>query len=181
MKRPQRPGPALLCGLLVAVLLGACSSDPKGPRPGGGGDTAYTQVTYGHLEFQVPATWKKSTQVSKPFEVKYTGDGVDLQAAGTFSEDTGAYAALARLDLPATLKLKGYQPTSTNKIKVDGAEDAVMRNFTYTDGSTPMQGVWIVATQWPYPRTAVLTLSARTIDPDLLAYLQKTLTFKTYH
>lgn len=166
---------------LTAMTTAACTSDPEGPRPGGGGDTTYTQVTQGHLEFQVPAGWKKSTQVTKPFDVKYTGDGIEVQVAGSFSDDTGAYSALGRLDLPATLKLPGYQPTSTNKISVDGAEDAVMRTFSYTDGGTSKQGVWIVATQWPYPRTAVLSMSARTIDPDVLAYVQRNLTFKTYH
>lgn len=162
-------------------IASACSSSPTGPEPGGDGEVQYVEVTEGHLIFQVPQSWKKSTDTSKPFNVEYSGDGMQLRAAGELGEDSGAYAALARLDLPATVGLSGYRPGTTNRITVDGADDAVARTFTYRDGSSTKHGVWIVATQWPYPKSAALTISATDVDPDVAAHIQDELRFKTYH
>lgn len=167
-----------LCGVLFTS---ACSSSTTGPKPGGGGQVDYVEVTDGHLIFQVPHNWKKSNDASKPFTVKYSGDGMQLQAAGELGDDSGAYTALARLDLPATVGLSGYQPGSTDRITVDGAHDAVARNFTYTDGSSTKNGVWIVATQWPYPKSAALTITGAQVDTDVVSHIQENLQFKTYH
>ncbi|PWJ26422.1 hypothetical protein ATK17_2584 [Branchiibius hedensis] len=172
---------AAVLALLCALLISACSSSPTGPEPGGGGQVEYVEVTEGHLTFQVPSTWQKSTGAGKPFEVKYSGNGMQLQAAGELGDDSGAYAALARLDLPAMVGLTGYQPGATDRITVDGAHDAVLRNFTYTDGSSTKHGIWIVATQWPYPKSAALAITGTQVDPDVAAHIQETLQFKTYH
>lgn len=167
-----------------AAVLGSstgCSSDPTGPSPTGGGDAPYTTVSQGHLEVPVPSSWQRSTNVTKPFTVKYSGDGMQVQIAGEYGDNPSAYATLATLDLPATMGLSGYESGSSDLIKVDGAHQGGIRNFTFTDGSTRKQGVWLVATQWPYPASAVVSVTGNPIDPDFLAYLQQHLAFKTYH
>lgn len=163
------------------LAMAACSSSATGPQPGGGGQVDYVEVSQGHLSFQVPASWKKTTDVTKPFDAKYSGDGMQLQVAGELGDDSSAYAALARLDLPATVGLAGYRPGTTNRITVEGAHDAVVRSFTYTDGPSTRHGVWIVATQWPYPKSAALTMTGTTVDSDVVSHIQKSLAFKTYH
>lgn len=169
----------LICGTAVLGAT-ACSSTTDGPRPGGTGSTAYTTVTEGHLTARIPASWRKSTDVAEPFTVEYFGDGMEVRLAGEFSDDTGAYSALGRLDLPAGLHLDGYRPVQTGKIAVHGAYDAVERSYTYRDGGTARRGVWVVATQWPYPATAVLSISGTTLDDDVVAYLTRTLELRTY-
>lgn len=168
------------CALLL-LTAAACSSDASGPSPTSGADVDYRTVTQGHLQVSLPASWSKSTDVTKPYDVKYSGNGMEVQIAGEYGDESGAYTTLATLDLPATLNLPRYQPGPANRITVDGAHDAATKTFTYVDGNTKKEGVWIVATQFPYPASAVVTVTGAPINHDVLSFIQKNLTFKTYH
>jgi hypothetical protein len=161
-------GRVLAMGLLTAVVLSACSL---------GSDTDYTTVETGHLKVSYPKAWTDQGAGEDPWTKKVGGDGVSMQIAGKFSEDVGAYAALARLDLPATLDLPDYTPEHTDKVEVEGAYDAVVRKYSYTDKGTRHEGVWIIASQWPYPATAVVSLSGEKVDDALVAQIRDRLVF----
>lgn len=168
----------------VAVLvagLSACGSEPSGPAPGkADAKVAYTTVEAGHLTVEYPSSWKK-IDTTKPWTVGVAGDGMQLQVAGEFSEDQGSFPALARLDLPATLKLAGYTPVETTDITVDGAYDAMYRKYTYTNEGQTYHGIWILASQWPYPAVGVVSISGPKLDDGVVNQVIKTLTFKKYH
>ena len=168
---------AVVCCVLLTA---ACSAPPEGPNTGGG-EVDYKQVSDGHLTFLLPKPWVRSSTGTKPFDAAYAGGGMEVRVAGDYSDDGTAYAALARLDLTATFQLTGYKPVHTGKIKVNGAHDAVERSFTYLDGSSTKTGVWIIATQFPYPASAVLTITAPADDVKVMKYIQDSVGFKNYH
>lgn len=169
----------------VSVLLAgvtACGADPSGPRPGRPDSTmAYDTVENGHLSVEYPATWTKMSQLSPPWKVGFEGDGMQMQVAGQFSDDVGSFSALARLDLPASLKLPGYKPVETEDISVPGAYNALYRKYTYTDAGTSRQGIWILASQWPYPAVAAVSVSGVKLDDDVVNQIMKSMSFKKYH
>lgn len=143
---------ACLAGLLV---LSGCSQGPDGGR----------EVEVGHLTLSVPQGWTEEP-ASGQFDKKWVGDEVELQVSGSFSTDPTASAAYGRLDLPATLQLDGYRGQGAKKHEVPGADTAVRADFTYDEAGEPRSGTWIVAGQWPYPSTAVVTLTGADLDTE---------------
>lgn len=167
MRRPRRRAVLAAVGLMV---LTACS----GPSDAGGGDT----VTVGHLTVTVPSGWTEG-EASGPWDQKFAGDGYELQISGTFSDDPTASAAFPRLDLPATLELPGYQDQGVHEpdIEIPGADSSMRRDFTYTDGSTTMEGTWVIAGQWPYPSTAAISLTGASLEPEVVDPILDSLRF----
>ena len=145
---------------------------------GCGGSTTpahWSEERVGQLLVQRPESWQPGPEVEDPWDASWTGDGMTMQVSGAFSEDVGAYAGLARLDLPATMGLADYEPESTDEITVAGAYDAVVRRYSFTDGGEPRQGAWIVASQWPDPLIVVVALSGETLDDEVLQRVQESL------
>lgn len=165
---------AVLCGVLMA-----CSSAPSGPNAAGDGATVdYASVRDGLVEVQYPATWKALSDTETPFDRAYGADGMEIRIAGKFSEDITSRSALGRLDLPATTgALQDYRPVKTEDLTVEGAYDALESRFTFTVDGKPMEGVWIIVSQWPYPKTAAVTLSGPKLDEDFVQHITDTLVF----
>lgn len=134
------------------------------------------KVTVGHLTFTVPEGWEEQ-EADGDWDVKFVGDGMELQVAGEFSEDPTASAAYSRLDLPAMVNLEGYQPDGIGTLEVEGADTALRADFTYADAGEPRDGLWVVAGQYPYPSTAALALSGPELDEEIVTELLASLTF----
>jgi hypothetical protein len=86
-------------------------------------------------------------------------------------------AALGRLDLPATLKLDGYEPVRTDDLEIKDSSGAMARYYTYQDKGAAKNGVWIVASQFPYPASAVISISGTRLDDQAIQDLIDDLTF----
>lgn len=154
-----------LPALLLAVT--ACG--------GSGASAGWTEETVGQLVVQRPQDWEPGPDVEEPWTHSWTGDGMTMQVSGEFSDDVGAYAGLARLDLPATMNLPDYEPESTQQVAVEGAYDAVIRRYTYTDDGQPREGAWIVASQWPEPLIVVVSLSGESLDDEVVQKVQESM------
>lgn len=158
----------LMAGALLA-LAGCSGSDaPAGAQ----------EVTVGHLSVTVPEGWTEEP-AKDPWDTKFVGDGYELQIAGTFSDDPSAVAAYPRLDLPAMLKLPDYESKGVHKppVTVEGSDSSTRRDFTYTDDGTAMEGMWVIAGQWPYPSTAAIALSGRSLEDEVVEPLVESLRF----
>ena len=169
-----RPGRRLVltAGFALALALTGCST-----TDGSGGDGA-REVTVGHLTVTVPAGWSEE-EPDGTWDRKFAGDGVELQIAGTFSEDPTASAARARLDLPATVELPGYESRGIHEppVEVAGADTSLRTDFTYEDEGTTKEGAWVIAGQWPYPSTAAIALSGESLDVPEVESVIESLTF----
>lgn len=166
-----------LLGAASGLLLGACSNVRTDQV-----------IREGHLELRLSKQWRETgAPGAAPWTRRFVlGSSADLQApamqiAGRFSEDVGSYAALARLDLPATLSLADYEPTDTRDTTIKNAYDAVLRRYTWTESvgsqTQTWQGAWIVASQWPYPATAAISIGVPVIDDAVLDELITSTTF----
>lgn len=141
-------------------------------------------IREGHLELTASKQWHEEAKPTKapwsrrfvlqsgsqasPDAAKSAKRPVEMQLAGRFSEDVGSLSALARLDLPATMGLSGYEAMETETVTIPGAYDALVRRYAYSEGSAKREGVWIVASQWPYPSTTVVSLSGQSVSDDLV-------------
>lgn len=159
----------LLTLCLCALLLTATGCGGSSTSAG------WVEESVGQLVVQRPQSWQPGPEVEQPWTDSWAGDGMTMQVSGQFSDDVGAYAGLARLDLPATVQLPDYQPESTDEITVEGAYDAVVRRYSYTDDGRPRQGAWIVASQWPEPLIVVVSLSGETLDAEIVQKVQESM------
>lgn len=169
---------SLIAAMAAGVLMTTgCSGGlfSKGPADG------YTREEVGHLILERPSGWQESTPSGEKWTKAWSGDGMEMQVAGEFSEDVGAQSTLARLDLPATMGLKGYTPEGTDTIKVDGAYDAIRRYYSFDADGKRQEGVWIVATQFPYPSTGVISISGENLDETVVRQVTDSLKWKEYH
>lgn len=143
-----------LVSVLVATLAGCTGS--------GAGDGE--EVTVGQLSLTVPEGWSEESASGK-WDQKFVGDGIELQVSGSFSKDPNASTAFSRLDLPATTQLSDYSQTKAlESAEVEGADSSVRADFTYTEQGSRMEGIWVIAGQWPYPSTAAIALTGESLD-----------------
>ncbi len=157
--------------LTTSVLVGCTSGPPDG----------WQDVTVGHWKLLLPSTFVEASGAVSPWDKRFVdAAGTAIQVAGRFSDDTGSFAALARLDLPATLSLTGYTPDQTDTVNVDSAYDAVRRTYTFTDAGKTMRGAWLVASQWPYPSTAALSFSGAGLSDALVEQVRSRAKFITF-
>ncbi|GAA2179927.1 hypothetical protein GCM10009785_08700 [Brooklawnia cerclae] len=140
-----------------------------------------TAVEAGHWRFRLDDTWTAAEPVGEAWTAAYETEGLLLQVAGEFSDDIGSRSALAKLSVPATISLTDYDVAGIDEIEVPGAYDALVQQFSYTTEGDPRQAVWIVASQWPYPATAALSLSGEQVSTDAVDSLLATLEFEEYH
>ncbi|NHA69448.1 hypothetical protein [Phycicoccus flavus] len=157
---------AVLAGALV-LGAGGCS----------GPDDGWTEVEVGHLTAQYPSDWTEEPPTGDVFTKRFVGQDMEIQISGRFSEDPSASAAFGRLDLPATVGLRGYSSGGTQNATVEGADTALRSDYTFEDEGTTKRGVWVVAGQYPYPATAVVSISGATLDPQVVQHVVDTLTF----
>ncbi len=159
----------LLLALLgaSALLVGGCS----------GSEDGWTTVEVSHLTIQHPSDWTEETQTGELFTKRWVGDGMEIRVSGSFSEDPTASAAFGRLDLPATVGLADYQGGGTQNATVQGADSAVRSDFSFTEDGALRRGVWVVAGQYPYPSTAVVTITGETLDEQVVQHVVESLRF----
>lgn len=144
----RRAAAAILATLLLVT--GCTSSGPT--------------LEEGHWRIELDESWTSIEPMGDPWTAAYESDGYTLQVAGRFSEDDSARTALARMAVPAMTQLPGFSSTDVEKIEVPGAYDAIVQRFTFTDDGEPREGAWIIATQWPYPSSAALTLTGEQVS-----------------
>lgn len=142
-----------------------------------GSDEGWTELTVGHLTVERPSTWTEQTPSGKTWTKKFTGDSLELQISGLFSEDPTASAAVSRLDLPAMVGLEGYDGGAVVKATVPGADTAVRSDFTYTDKGVTKKGIWVIAGQWPYPETSAIAITGENLDGDTVRHIIESLKF----
>lgn len=135
------------------------------------------ETTVGHWVINHPDSWQEVTPLGKPWTAAYKVEDMEVQVAGEFSDDPTPLAALGRLDLPATLKLEGYETVRTDDVTIDDATGAMVRYYTYKADGQTRNGVWIVASQFPYPASAVISISGKTLDEEAVQDLLDDLTF----
>ena len=146
----------------VALLAAGCQGQGDGE-----------ETTVGHLTLSVPEGWTEESASGK-WDKKFVGDGIELQVSGTFSEDPIASTAFSRLDVQATTQLSDYQQTKAlENPEVKGADS------TYTEEEEQMEGIWILAGQWPYPSTAAIALSGESLDSAEVESIIDSLEFTT--
>lgn len=164
----MNPGRRTVLVAAMVVALAGCTGQ------GAGGEQ---EVTVGHLSMTVPDGWTKEPASGK-WDQKFVGDGIELQVSGTFSEDPNASTAFSRLDLPATTQLSDYSQTKAlENAEVEGADSSVRADFTYTEEGTGMEGIWIIAGQWPHPSTAAIALSGESLDSPAVESILDSLEF----
>ena len=142
-------------------------------------DGSDQDVTVGHLTVTVPKGWVEKKATGK-WDKKFVGDGLELQISGTFSDDPTASAAHGRLDLPAMLELPDYDSKGVHEpdVEVEGADTSMRADFTYTDDGAPKEGCWVIAGQWPYPSTAAIALSGKSLDRKVVTAIIDSLHFE---
>lgn len=151
---------------LLLALLTACTP------------ASANQVEEGHWRLSLDQSWQRTQPQSLPWTLAYRSDGLTLQLTGKFSEDADARSGLTRLAIPARLALTDYAATTVEDITIPGADSAVLERFSYTEAGAPRQAVWIIATQWPYPATAALSLSGEQVSQEAIQDLLSTLEFE---
>lgn len=166
------------CGLTLAA---GCSRTKSSSSDAASTPSTWTTDEIGHWVLQRPTAWTKAETKAKKFTHAWQGDGMLMQVASEYSDTAGSRAALAQLDFPAMMQLEDYKPVETKEIKVPGAYDGVTRRISYTENGTAMEGMWIVASQWPYPVNSVIALSGEKLDNDYITHLLDTLQFKEFH
>lgn len=153
--------------ILGLTAISGCSSTPQG----------WSEVTVGHLTLERPSAWTEAPPTGEKWDKKFTGDSIELQVSGLFSEDPTASAAVSRLDLPAMVGLEGYDAGATVKAEVPGADTAVRTDFTYTDKGVARKGIWVIAGQWPYPETSAIAITGANLDDEKVKHVIESLTF----
>lgn len=162
-----------LVGLVGAIALAGCGGSGSSAAAADG----WTRVTVGQLSVERPSDWAQEPAGGDLWTERFVGDGVELQIAGKLSEDPTASAAVSRLDLPAMGGLDDYEGGGVRSIEVKGADTAVRSDFTFTVDGQSRMGVWLIAGQWPYPRTAAVALSGATLDEKLVAHIIDSMSF----
>lgn len=181
---PTTTGPAvpvlrrtvLVATLALGLTVGAgCAGDTdssSGDAPAG-----WTAVTDNRITVQHPSSWETQPPSGEKWTHRFVGDGMEMQVSGSFSDDETASFALSKLDLPAMVQLDGYDGGGADAIEVDGADTALRSDFTYEVDGTPMKGVWLIAGQWPYPATAVVTITGERLDEAVIQHVVDTMSF----
>ena len=181
---PTTKGPAvpvlrrtvLAATLVLGLTVGAGCAGGTDPTSGDAPD-GWTSVTDERITVQHPSDWETQPPSGEKWTHRFVGDGMEMQVSGAFSDDETASFALSRLDLPAMVELDGYDGGGAAAIEVDGADTALRSDFTYEVDGTPMKGVWLVAGQWPYPATAVVTITGERLDEAVVEHVVDTMTF----
>lgn len=163
-----------IAGLLGVLGLAACGQGGSGDADAAAG---WTRVTVGQLSLERPSDWTEEPASGERWTKRFVGKGIELQVAGELSEDPTASAALSRLDLPAMQGLDNYDGGGATRIEVEGADTAIRSDFTYTDGGTSKKGVWLIAGQYPYPRTSAISLTGATLDEATVAHIVDSMTY----
>lgn len=154
--------------LTTLIICSACSRET--------GTTAES----GHWKIKLDDSWSETEPLGDPWTLAYeNNDGVTLQIAGVFSDDILSRSALSRLDLPAMTNLVDYEVESVQELDIEDASDAVTQRVTYSDSGEPAEAVWIIASQWPYPETAALALSGKSVPQSTVDELIVNLDFVT--
>ena len=165
----------LAATLALTVAAGAgCSGGSESSS--GDAPAGWTSVTDERITVQHPSDWASEPPSGKPWTHRF-GDGMEMQVAGSFSDDETASFALSRLDLPAMVELDAYDGGGATAIEVEGADSALRSDFTYEVDGTPMKGVWLIAGQWPNPGTAVVTITGERLDDAVIEHVVDTMTF----
>ena len=160
--------PPLIAVLLLALLLVGCSAP----------DTDWTTVEAGPLRLERPTRWVALPTRGDVWTLAFAGDGVELRIAPQFSEDPTAAAAFSRLDLPSTVgTLDDYTGGGVKQFPIEGADTGVRGDLTYRDGATTMRGIWVIAGQYPYPRTAAIALSGEQLPDETVQRILGSLRF----
>jgi hypothetical protein len=147
--------------LWAVLLLTACT----------GTDPGWTTVSAGQLTLERPTGWQEAASTDEAWPMRFVGDGMELRIAPQFSEDPLAAAAYDRLDLPARVGLSGYTSGGAKAFEVPGADTAIRSDFTYTENGAPRQGVWVIAGQYPYPRTSAVAVSGERLDDATVQHI----------
>ena len=166
----------LAATLALTVAAGAGCSGGSESSSGDAPD-GWTTVTDERITVQHPSDWASEPPSGKPWTHRFVGDGMEMQVAGSFSDDETASFALSRLDLPAMVELDAYDGGGATAIEVEGADSALRSDFTYEVDGTPMKGVWLIAGQWPNPGTAVVTITGERLDDAVIEHVVDTMTF----
>lgn len=159
---------------LALVTLTGCGKGGSGSGEAGPG---WTKVTVGQLTFERPSDWAEEPPVGENWDKRFVGKDIELQVNGEFSEDPTASAALSRLDLPAMQGLDGYDGGGADRIDVEGADTAIRSNFTFKDGKVSKKGAWLIAGQYPYPRTSVISIVGAHLDEATVSHIVESMTF----
>lgn len=162
----------LVLGLLVTAGCADGSDSSSGDAAAG-----WTGVTDNRITVQRPAGWQTQPPSGEKWTHRFVGDGMEMQVSGAYSDDVTASGARSRLDLQAMVGLDGYVDGGVDAISVEGADSAVRSDFTYEVDGTPMKGVWLIAGQWPYPATAVVSITGETLDEVVIELVVETMTF----
>ena len=153
--------------LTVALFLTGCTLT----------DPGWTKVDAGQLSLERPAGWRSIASADAAWPLAFTGVGMEMRIAPQFSEDPLAAAAYDRLDLPARVGLSGYAPSGAKTFEVPGADTAVRSDFTYTDAGTPRHGIWIIAGQYPFPRTSAVAITGERLDDTIVQRILSSLRY----
>ena len=166
----------LAATLALTVAAGAgCSGGSESSS--GDAPAGWTSVTDERITVQHPSDWASEPPSGETWTHRFVGDGMEMQVAGSFSDDETASFALSRLDLPAMVELDGYVGGGATAIEVEGADSALRSDFTYEVDGTQMKGVWLIAGQWPNPGTAVVTITGERLDDAVIEHVVDTMTF----
>ena len=166
----------LAATLALTVAAGAgCSGGSESSS--GDAPAGWTSVTDERITVQHPSDWASEPPSGETWTHRFVGDGMEMQVAGSFSDDETASFALSKLDLPAMVELDGYVGGGATAIEVEGADSALRSDFTYEVDGTPMKGVWLIAGQWPNPGTAVVTITGERPHDAVLGPVPATMTF----
>lgn len=166
----------LAATLALTVAAGAgCSGGSESSS--GDAPAGWTSVTDERITVQHPSDWASEPPSGETWTHRFVGDGMEMQVAGSFSDDETASFALSKLDLPAMVELDGYDGGGATAIEVEGADSALRSDFTYEVDGTSMKGVWLIAGQWPNPGTAVVTITGERLDDAVIEHVVDTMTF----
>lgn len=158
----------LIAVLLLTLTLVGCSAP----------DTGWTTVEAGQLRLERPTRWTPTPSQGDVWTLGFAGDGVELRIAPQFSEDPTAAAAFSRLDLPSSVgTLDDYTGGGLKRFPVEGADTGVRADLTYRDGEKTLRGIWIIAGQYPYPRTVAITLSGEQLPDETVQRILGSLRF----
>ncbi|KGN37569.1 hypothetical protein [Knoellia subterranea] len=171
-------GRALGAAVATLVAFATTSCAGGGSDDSTGSADGWTKVTVGQLTLERPSDWTEEAPTGEKWTKRFVGDGVELQVAGEFSEDPTASAALSRLDLPAMVGLENYDGGGATKVDVKGADTAVRSDFTFSDAGTAKKGVWLIAGQYPYPRTSAVSITGSSLEDSTVAHIVESLSYE---
>ena len=180
---PPTKGPAVpvlrrvVLAATFALGLAVTAGCADGAGSSGDAPEGWSEVTDNRITVQHPADWESRPPSGEKWTHRFVGDGMEMQVSGEFSDDVTAAGARSRLDLQAMVGLDGYVDGGLDAISVEGADSALRSDFTYEVDGTPMKGVWLVAGQWPYPATAVVSITGERLDEAVIEHVVDTMTF----